>query len=98
MAAGSLRVSATIPGEEKRPLGGGLSFVDNTVDMTTGTIHLKGTFANPEKRLWPGQFVNLSLTLASEPDAIVVPSEAVTTGQQGSYWVIVKPDPSVDIR
>jgi multidrug efflux system membrane fusion protein len=98
MAAGSLRVAATIPGEEKRPLGGGLSFVDNTVDMTTGTIHLKGTFANPEKRLWPGQFVNVSLTLASEPNAIVVPSEAVQTGQQGSYVFIVKPDLSVDVR
>ncbi len=98
MASGKLRVNAIVPGEERRPAPGVLTFVNNTVDSTTGTIRLKGTFVNPEKRLWPGQFVNLKLTITALPNAVVVPSQAVETGQQGRYVFVVKPDLTVDFR
>jgi len=77
---------------------GVLTFVDNSVDVATGTIHLKGTFPNPEKHLWPGQFVNVSLTLSERTNAVVAPSQAVQTGQMGQYVFVVKPDFTVDIR
>lgn len=98
MAVQELKVEATIPGDEKNPEHGVLTFVDNSVDTTTGTIRLKGTFGNGETRLWPGQFVNAILTLTLEPDALVVPSEAVQTGQQGSYAFVVTPDLTVESR
>ncbi len=98
MAAGSLRVRATVAGEENHPQEGVLTFVDNSVDVATGTIHLKGTFPNPEKRLWPGQFVNVSLTLSERTNAVVAPSQAVQTGQMGQYVFVVKPDFTADIR
>jgi multidrug efflux system membrane fusion protein len=66
--------------------------------MTTGTIRLKGTFENREKRLWPGQFVNVTLTLTTQPNAILVPSQAVQTGQEGLYVFVVKPDLTVESR
>ena len=77
---------------------GVLTFIDNTVDTTTGTILLKGTFANREKKLWPGQFVNVVLTLTTEPNAIVVPSQAIQTGQEGQYVFVVKQDLTVESR
>jgi multidrug efflux system membrane fusion protein len=72
--------------------------VDNTVDTATGTIRLKGTFENRSRRLWPGQFVNVALTLTLQPNVILVPSQAVQTGQQGQYVFVVKPDHSVELR
>ncbi len=75
-----------------------MTFTDNAVDPTTGTIRLKATFTNAEKKLWPGQFVNVALTLATEADALVVPSQAVQTGQQGPYVFVVKPDATVENR
>jgi multidrug efflux system membrane fusion protein len=98
MAEGKLKVEALIPNDETRPEKGFISFVDNTVDTTTGTIRLKGTFANKEKRLWPGQFVRVVLTLTEEPNAIVIPSQAIQTGQEGPYVFIVKPDLTVESR
>jgi len=68
------------------------------VDKTTGTILLKGTFANREKKLWPGQFVNVVLTLTTEPNAIVVPSQAIQTGQEGQYVFVIKPDLTAEYR
>ncbi len=97
-AGGSLSVDAVIPNDEIHPQQGNLTFIDNAVDPTTGTIKLKGTFANEEKRLWPGQFVNVVLTLTTQPDAILVPSQAVQTGQQGPYVFVVKPDQTVENR
>jgi multidrug efflux system membrane fusion protein len=98
MAAGALDVKA-LPGGEQEPLGGAVTFIDNAVDQTTGTIRLKATFANGERRLWPGQFVNVALTLTIEPDAIVIPAQAVQSGQQGSSYVfVVKPDSTAEIR
>jgi multidrug efflux system membrane fusion protein len=97
-AAGSLHVRATIPNDDNAPADGSISFVDNAVDPTTGTIKLKGTFTNADHRLWPGQFVNIVLTLTTQPNAIVVPSQAIQTGQQGQYVFVVKADQTVESR
>jgi multidrug efflux system membrane fusion protein len=98
LAAGQLSVEAAIPQSAEPPEQGVLSFVDNTVDRATGTIRLKATFANPDRRLWPGQFVNVVLTLAAQPDAIVVPSQAVQTGQNGTYVYVVRADRTAEVR
>lgn len=96
-ARGELQVEAIIPGDEK-PARGELTFIDNAVDRTTGTIKLKGTFKNLDKRLWPGQFVDVILTLTTERDRIIVPSQAVQTGQQGQYVYVIKEDMIADLR
>jgi len=96
--AGALKVEAVIPGDEKSPEQGILTFVDNAVDTATGTIKLKGTFENREKRLWPGQFVDVILTLTTRPNAILVPSQAIENGQEGPYVFVVKPDLTVEHR
>jgi multidrug efflux system membrane fusion protein len=98
MAAGSLKVEAVIPGDEKRPAQGVLTFINNAVDTTTGTIQLKGTFQNKDRRLWPGQFVNVVLTLTTQRNAVVMPSAALQAGQQGQYVFVVKPDFTVESR
>ncbi len=77
---------------------GRVTFLDNSVDSSTGTILLKGTFANDERRLWPGEFVSVRLTLAELPTATVVPSRAVQNGQQGNFVFIVKADQTVEMR
>ena len=69
---------------------GKLTFVDNAVNTTTGTINLKATFANQNRSLWPGQFVNVAMTLAERANAIVIPSQAVQVGQRGQYVYVVK--------
>jgi multidrug efflux system membrane fusion protein len=84
-----LDVDAVAPDEKKTTVRGVLSFVDNTVDATTGTIQLKGVFDNRDQKLWPGQFVDTYLTLNQLPDAVLVPSQAVQTGAEGSYVFIV---------
>ena len=98
MKVDTLKTEAVIPGDEKPPEQGILTFVDNAVDTATGTIKLKGTFENQEKRLWPGQFVNVILTLTTRPKAILVPSQAIQTGQEGQYVFVVKPDFTVESR
>lgn len=98
MAAGKLKVEALVPNDEERPEEGVITFMDNAVDSSTGTLRMKGTFANKEKRLWPGQFVNVVLTLTTEPNAIVVPSQAIQTGQEGQYVFVVKEDLTVESR
>ncbi len=98
MSTEKLKVQAIAQGEDKRPMEGILTFIDNAVDSNTGMIRLKGTFANPDRRLWPGQFVNVVLTLASQHGAVVAPSEAVQTGQNGTFVFVVKPDLTVDSR
>ena len=72
--------------------------MDNTVDRTTGTIRLRATYANEDARLWPGQFVNVTLTLAEQANAVVAPTEAVQTGQGGQFVFVVKSDSSVEMR
>jgi membrane fusion protein, multidrug efflux system len=98
MSTRQLKVEALIENDEKHPVEGILTFVDNAVDSATGTIRLKGTFENREKRLWPGQFVDAILTLATEQGAIVIPSESVQTGQTGQYVFVVKSDFTVESR
>jgi multidrug efflux system membrane fusion protein len=77
---------------------GYLSFVNNTVDANTGTIELMGTFANSDHHLWPGQYSNVRLRLGEQKNVMVVPSQAVQSGQQGQFIFIVKPDMTVDVR
>jgi multidrug efflux system membrane fusion protein len=98
MKQGSLHVEARSPTDTGAASNGRITFVDNAVDQTTGTIKIKGTFANDDHRLWPGQFVNVVLTLTTDPAAIVVPGAAVQTGQQGTYVFVVKADQTVDLR
>lgn len=98
MATRTLKVKASIPDDSGPPEPGTVTFVDNAVDSTTGTIHLKATCANPQRRLWPGQFVNVVLTLTEQPNAIVVPEQAVQAGQAGSYVFVVKADSTVESR
>ena len=98
MAAGTLRVIATPQDEASSAQTGKLTFIDNTVDPTTGTIKLKGTFPNTDRKLWPGQFVKVNLRLATMKDALVLPNQAVQTGQEGLYVYVVKADRKVEMR
>ncbi len=98
MAEGALKVEALIPGDEKHPDQGVLTFINNAVDTTTGTIQLKATFENKDKRLWPGQFVNAVITLTTQRNAVVLPSAALQAGQQGQYVFTVKTDSTVESR
>jgi multidrug efflux system membrane fusion protein len=94
-AAGALRVEARVPNQPAAV--GTLTFVNNTVDPNTGMIQLKATFPNTESVLWPGQFAETTLTLASQT-AVVVPSQAIQAGQQGPFVFVVKPDLRVESR
>jgi multidrug efflux system membrane fusion protein len=96
--SGDVAVLAATPDDPGNPERGELSFVDNAVDTTTSTILLKGTFANRNQRLWPGQFVDVTLVLGEEPDRVVCPSAAVQTGQQGQFVFVVKGDSTVEMR
>jgi multidrug efflux system membrane fusion protein len=98
LAGGALTVKATPPNDQGPAAVGKIAFVDNAVDEQTGTIRVKGTFPNTDRRLWPGQFVNVVVTLTTDPKAIVVPSVAVQNGQQGTYVFVVKPDQTVEMR
>jgi len=98
MAAETIKVAAVIAGQENNPEMGVLSFIDNTVDKTTGTILCKATFTNEAKRLWPGLFVNVVVQLSTQPNAILVSSQAVQTSQAGQIVFVVKPDLTVEIR
>jgi multidrug efflux system membrane fusion protein len=98
MARKKLFVEAILSSGQKPVARGLLTFVDNTVDRTTGTIKLKGTFANPDQLLWPGQFVQVVLTLDQRPDALLIPSQAIQTGQSGQHVFVVRPDSTVEIR
>jgi multidrug efflux system membrane fusion protein len=93
-----LIVSAVPAGRDADPVQGELTFINNSVNTTTGTILLKATFANTDLSLWPGQFVNVSLQLASQPHAVVVPSQALQTGQAGQFVFVLKPDDTVEFR
>ena len=94
--AGALKVEAVLDGG-RRTIVGAVTFMNNTVDPTTGTIQLKATFPNADSALWPGQFVDVALTLTSE-QAVLVPTQAVQAGQQGSFVYVVKPDSTVESR
>jgi multidrug efflux system membrane fusion protein len=97
MTAGRLQIEAT-PYGDTAPETGYLTFVDNTVDNTTGTIKLKGTFENADHRLWPGQFSTVALRLSEQENATVVPAQAVQTGQNGDFVFVIKPDQTAESR
>lgn len=96
-AAGMLKVQAVPPGPDDTPEFGELTFVDNTVDPATGTIKLKGSFPNAKQRLWPGQFCNVGITLAT-PEVLTIPAAAVQTAQAGQHVFVVKPDKIAELR
>lgn len=98
MASGPITVGAVIPVEPDQPEKGRISFINNTVDLATGTITLKAVYDNDNDRLVPGQFVNVTLTLLTIPDAVIVPAQAVQTNQDGNYAFVVKPDMTVEQR
>lgn len=98
LAGGKLKVTALINGDRSQPEFGQLSFIDNSVNAQTGTIRLKASFLNENKRLWPGQFVDSILTLGNQPGATVVPSQAVQNSQSGQFVYVVKPDQTVEMR
>jgi len=99
MAAGPLAVTVAKPDGTGGPLAAGhLVFVDNAVDVSTATIKLRAEFENLDLALWPGQFVNVSLKLYDQQDAIVVPSIAVQTGPQGEFVFVIKPDSTTEVR
>jgi multidrug efflux system membrane fusion protein len=91
-------VTATTQDNPSSPQSGRVTFIDNAVDSTTGTIRIKGTFPNSNHRLWPGQFARVTLRLATLPNALVVPRQAVQTGQEGPYVFVVKADRTVESR
>jgi multidrug efflux system membrane fusion protein len=97
-ASGELHVEVSMPQGNKKPVNGTLTFVDNKVNTATGTIMLKATFANHDRALWPGQFVDVALTLTMERNRVVVPSQAVQTGQQGQYIYVIKDDMTAELR
>lgn len=94
----SLQVEARMPSDPNRSIVGRLETINNEVDTTTGTVLLRASFANGDEFLWPGQFVNVVLTLGTLPNAVVVPSAAIQTSQNGEFVFAVKPDMSVEKR
>jgi len=97
-AVGPVGVRVSPPGDSTEIVGGHITFVDNAVDQTTGTIKIKASFENADRRLWPGQFLNVTVTLKVDQHSIVVPGAAVQSGPQGTYVFVVKADKTVEMR
>jgi len=98
MQSKALPVAVTYEGLIAPAPQGELTFVDNTVDVTTGMIQLRAVFTNEDNLLWPGQYVQVQLTLSEMTNIVAVPSQAVQTGQNGQYTYVVKPDQTVEER
>jgi multidrug efflux system membrane fusion protein len=98
LTAGAVTVTASPHDGVGTPVEGRLDFIDNSVDAATGTILLKAVFANTDRALWPGQYVDIVTRLGEEANAVLVPAAAVQTGQRGSQVFVVKPDRTVDLR
>jgi multidrug efflux system membrane fusion protein len=107
MQAGPVPVSATFPdakqytsivGETPPAQRGEVAFIDNTIDAASNTLTVKARFDNADERLWPGQYVNVVVTLKTDPKAIVVPTDALQISQQGSYVWVIKDDMTVEMR
>jgi multidrug efflux system membrane fusion protein len=96
--SGQLKVLAYPKGQTDSPTEGRLTFIDNGVDTTTGMFKLKGTYQNKDRGLWPGQFVDVVLELSTQKDAVVVPTKAIQTGQQGEYVYVVRTDSTAESR
>lgn len=99
LARGTLHAVVRIPSDPpNRGRGGKLTFVDTMVQNATGTVNLRATVANPDHHFWPGQFVNVTLILATVKNAILIPNQATEISQQGPYVYVVKPDDTVELR
>jgi multidrug efflux system membrane fusion protein len=98
MAEGPVPAVVTVPSQPQAPVTGTLTFIDNQVDVATGTILLRAKFANDDDRLWPGQFVNVTLTLGTQENAVVVPSGAIQVGPNGPYVFVIRQDSTVELR
>ncbi|MBI4796889.1 MAG: efflux RND transporter periplasmic adaptor subunit [Deltaproteobacteria bacterium] len=98
MDSGQVKVEVAIGGDMEPPTEGVLTFVNNTVDQATGTIQCKATFPNLERRLWPGQFVNVVVKLTTEPNAVLAPTQAIQTGQEGQIVWVITPDLTAEVR
>jgi multidrug efflux system membrane fusion protein len=98
MERSKLYVDAKVPAEGGTQERGELTFVDNNINTNSGTVKLKGTFENKVGHLWPGQYVDVVLTMSVDKDRIVVPSQAVQTSQDGSYVFIIRADDTIAIR
>jgi multidrug efflux system membrane fusion protein len=98
MRKGELRATVRIPGDQEQPLQATVSFLDNSVDASTGTIQMKALLENRDEQLTPGQFVNVSLALDTLVNAVVVPAEAVQQGPEGAFLFVVRPDSTVEPR
>jgi len=97
-ASSGLKVLAYPKGQTGNATEGRLTFIDNGVDVQTGTVKLKGTFTNKDRRLWPGEFVDVALNLSTQKNAILVPTKAIQTGQQGQYVYVVTPQSTAESR
>ncbi len=98
MNEGTIIVSARVDGDKKDAIAGGtLTFIDNAVDKTTGTIRLRATFPNDNKLLWPGEFTDVVVTLPGAKPQIVIPTAAIVNDQQGQSVFVVRPDNTVDL-
>lgn len=98
MAGKNIKIEALIPSEPGNTEVGTISFLDNAVNPATGTIKLKGVFANKAHKLWPGQFTDVLITLGTLQNAVVVPTQAIQTSQQGEFVYVVKQDQKVEMR
>ncbi len=98
MAAGPVRVRALPFGDSTTPETGRLTFFENSIDASTGTIVVRATFDNPRETLWPGQFCNVTVDLAVENDALTIPAAAVQVGQNGDYVYVITPDNKAEYR
>ena len=98
MSKGAVSVSVRPQGDEGEAITGTVRFFDNSVDVTSGTIAVRAQFANDDQRLWPGQFVNVSVTTRMDPNAIVVPPAAIQIGQDSNYVYVVKSDLTAELR
>lgn len=97
-SSGQLKVLVYLKGQPANPAVGRLTFIDNGVDTTTGMLKLKATFENKDRRLWPGEFVDVALVLSTQKNATVVPTKAIQTGQQGEYVYVVRDDSTAESR
>ncbi|WP_440871074.1 efflux RND transporter periplasmic adaptor subunit [Thermodesulfovibrio yellowstonii] len=99
MKEGVLKTEAILKATDSNYTASGkVVFIDNAVDTATGTIKLKSEFPNKDKMLWPGQFVNVVLTVGVKKDALVIPYRALQTGQQGQFVFVIKEDKTAQIR
>jgi len=97
-ASGPVEVQALTEGDNRRIATGRLSLIDNRIDESTGTIHLKAAFANGDEALWPGELINVRLVTEIRKQAVTVPARAVQEGPDGSYLFVIRPDMTVTLR